>query len=278
MTQLNFDARQVAPDTGTGDPLPAGWYNVMIDQSEQKPTSDGQGAYLEARYNVLDGAHAGRKLFSRFNIRNNSAKAQEIAWAQLSAVCHATGVLLVQDSQQLHGIPLKIKVSLRGARTDEATGKSYEASNDVKAWKNINEPTETAAVPGAPGGVPAGFGAPGGAPAGFGPPAGAPVAPQGWQQPVAAPAQPWQPQQPPAAPPAAMQPPQQPQQPWVQPGAPVAPPAGPPPGYVAQPPAAAQPWVQPGAPVAPPAGAPAVAQPWVQPGQPAATPPWQQPR
>lgn len=244
MAQLNFDARTVAPDTGGGDPLPAGWYNVMIDESGKKPTSDGQGAYLETRYNVLDGQHAGRKLFSRFNTENNSPKAVEIAYKQLSALCHATGVLVVQDSQQLHGIPLKIKVALRDARTDQATGKSYEASNEVKAWKNINEPIDAAPAGAAPMG--------GGVPAGFGPPVQA-AAPMGW-----APQQPQQPVQ---------QQPQQPAQaqPWQQPG-------------VAQQPAAAQPW-QPQAPqqaaVAPPVQQPWQQQPQQAPQQPAQGQPWQ---
>lgn len=269
MTQLNFDARQVAPDTGALDPVPAGWYNVMIDQSEKKPTNDGQGEYLELRYNVLDGQHAGRKLFGRHNIRNASAQAQEIAWKQLSAVCHAVQMLVVQDSQQLHGIPLKIKVSLRAARTDNETGKTYDASNDIKAWKNINEPTEAAppgAAPAPAGGVPAGFGAP----AGFAPQQAPAAPPAAWGAPAAAPAA-WQPAQPPAAPPQY----QQPQPPAAQPPAAQPWQGGAPAGVQ-------QPW-QGGPPaVAQPPAAPApVAQPWAPqggaPGAPA-TPPWQQPR
>jgi hypothetical protein len=263
MSQLNFDASRVAPDTGVPDPIPAGWYNVMVVQSELKPTNDGQGAYLECVYQVLDGQFAQRKVFGRFNMRNASAQAQEIAHKQFSALCHAVNVLQVADSQQLHGLPLKIKVSLRPARTDQETGKSYEASNDVRGWKNINEPVESAAVPGA---APAS-----GVPAGFGPPAGQP--PATWGAPVAMPptnvAPPWQggpapAAQPPAAAPAwqAPQPPQAPAQPWQQ----AQPPAAPP-----------QQWQQPAqAPAQPPAQAPTQAPPWQQGAPAGAVPPWQQ--
>lgn len=143
MAQLNFDARQVAPATGQMDAIPAGWYNVMIDQSEMKPTSKNDGFYLELRFNIIDGQYVGRKLFSRLNIRNANPTAQEIAYKDLSAIAHAVNVLLVEDSQQLHGIPLKVKVKLRAAQQEKDQYgnvlKDYEASNDISAYRNINE-------------------------------------------------------------------------------------------------------------------------------------------
>jgi hypothetical protein len=168
MAQLNFDASQVEPDAGF-ETIPAGWYNVMVDQSEIKPTKAGDGHYLEVRYNVIDGQYKGRKLFDRFNIRNSNPTAQEIGYKQLSALAHAVGILHVQDSQQLHGIPLKVKVKVR-----KGDGQ-YEDSNEITSRKNINEPVETA---GAAAGSAAttGFTPPAGAPAGFTPP-GAPPAP-----------------------------------------------------------------------------------------------------
>lgn len=207
MALLNFDSSQVAPDTGVGDPVPAGWYNVMIDESDVKPTKTGGGLYLECRFSVIDGQYAGRKLFSRFNIKNDSPVAQEIGYKQLSAVCHAVGLIgMVQDSQMLHGKPMKVKVKVRPAKDD------YEASNDITAYKNINEKVDTGTVGGAPGvhnaaaaatAGPAGFptqpwanpgaaaqpqpAAPMGAPAGFpgGLPAGFPGAAAPAQPPVA---------------------------------------------------------------------------------------------
>lgn len=201
MAQLNFDASQVAPDTGVSDPVPAGWYNVMVDESEVKPTRDGMGARLAVRFAIMDGQYAKRKLFTGFNIRNANPVAQEIAFKQLSALAHAVGVLQVADSSQLHGIPLKVRVKVKAASGE------YDASNDITAYKNINEQVDTGA---AGGGVPAGFApAPTGfapqqqqqaatqAPAGFAPQQQAPQqqaaapapAQQQWQQPEAA--QPW---------------------------------------------------------------------------------------
>lgn len=215
MAALQFDARTVTPDTGSGDALPAGWYNVMMDESEMKATAqkgDGSpaGAYLKCRYSVIDGQYAGRKIFANLNLRNANPVAQEIAYKQLSAICHAVNVLNMQDTQELHGKPLKIKVKVRKA-TDE-----YEASNDIGAYKNINDTSVGApAAGGAAAGVPAGFGGPvGGAPAGFAPQP-QQFAPQQQMQPQQQPQQFQQPQYQPApqqAPQQQFQPQQAPQQ------------------------------------------------------------------
>lgn len=240
MAQLNFDATKVAPDLGF-ETVPAGWYNAMIDESEMKPTKDGSGAYLQTRFNIIDGQYANRKIYMRLNLRNTNPVAQEIACKQLAAIAHAVGVLHVQDSSQLHGLPMKIKVKLR-----KDTSGQYEDSNEISSIKNINEQVDMGSQAAAPAG---GFGgAPaGGMPPGFG-------APQ--QPPVPQPQQPWQqpqnfgqaPQQAPApqaAPQAA------PQQPWQQ--APAQQPAFQPQQAPAQAAPAQQPWQQ-----------PAAAQPWQQ--------------
>lgn len=141
MVQLNFDANQVEPDAGM-DVVPAGWYNVALDESEMKPTKGGDGAYLKCRFNILDGQYHGRKLFINLNLRNPNPTTVEIAQRQLSAICHATGVLNLQDTQQLYGIPLKVKVSVRKDPTGE-----YGDQNDIKSFKNINEPVDMAGGP-----------------------------------------------------------------------------------------------------------------------------------
>ena len=277
MAQLNFDATQVAPDLGF-ETVPAGWYNAMIDESEMKPTKDGSGAYLQARFNIIDGQYANRKIYMRLNLRNTNPVAQEIAYKQLSAIAHAVGVLHVQDSSQLHGLPMKIKVKLR----KDTTGQ-YEDSNEISSIKNINEQVDMGSQAGA---APAGFGgAPaGGMPPGFGAPQQAPVQQpqQQWQQPQnfgqapqQAPAPQAAPQQPRQQAPAQQQAPQPQQapaqaapaqQPWQQPAA------------------AQQPWQQAPqqAPVQQPA--PQQAAPAPQQAAPAgfnpqtATPPWAQPQ
>lgn len=272
MTQLNFDATQIAPDTGAPEAVPAGWYNVMLEDTEMRPTKDQLGAYLWGQMNILDGQYAGRKLFMRLNLKNTNAQAVEIAFKQLSAICHACNVLQVADSTQLHSIPFKVKAKYRAA--NEAEG--WDATNDLTAFKNINDtsagspaqaaPAQPAMTPAQP--PAAGWQQPGTAqpPANAWqqPPAAAPAqaapapAQPAWQPPATnAPPQPWQ--APPAAAPVPQQPVQQP--PMAAPQPVQQPPA-------AQPPAEAQPDAtaptQPSWAVTPPeGGAPVPA--WAQP-------------
>ena len=262
---LNFDASQVAPDTGAQDALPAGWYDVVMEASEMKPTKDNTGAYLECKLNVIAPQNfQGKKIYTRLNLRNSNATAQEIGYKQLSAICHAVGVLQVADSAQLHNIPFKVKLKLRPAEGQ------YEASNDVTAYKNINEQVGAPAVAGFPAAtapMPPAFAAPAAAPAPAAPQWQQPQAPQPWQQPqaptTAAPQMPAQ-QPAPAQAPAQFAPAQAPaqfappawnqqapaQQPMQQPVAPQQPmqPQAPNPA-VAQAQAAMPPWMQ-GAPAA----------------------------
>jgi hypothetical protein len=151
-----FDANQVKPNESF-EALPAGWYNARIIGSEAKPTKDNLSGYLQFELEIIDGEYRGRKIFDRLNLWNkgpNGEKTCEIAHRQLSAYCHATGVFILQASEQLHGIPVKIKLAVRPA------SEGYDAQNDVKAVKHIQDATS----------APAGnsFAAPAAAPAPFG--------------------------------------------------------------------------------------------------------------
>ncbi len=128
MAVINFNAQQVKPQDSF-EPIPANWYNVMIDESEIKPTNAADGHYLEMRMTVMDGEYANRKLFGRFNIDNKNQTAVDIAYAQLSSICHAVGVLQVDDTNLLHGKPFQVKVTVRPPQG------AYDASNELKAFK-----------------------------------------------------------------------------------------------------------------------------------------------
>lgn len=130
MALLNFNAQTVAPAQAF-ELLPAGWYNAKIVESQMKPTKNGSGAYLALTLEVIDDKYASRKLFDRLNLKNDNPQAVDIAYRTLSAICHATGIVQVQDSAQLHGIPLQVKVKVVPAKD------GYEASNEISGYKPI---------------------------------------------------------------------------------------------------------------------------------------------
>jgi hypothetical protein len=224
LTTGAFDARQVEPAKPL-EPVPTGWYNVKIIESEMKPTSKGDGAYLELTMEILDGDYVGRKAWDRLNLQNPNQTAMEIAYRQLSAICHATGVMQVNDTAQLHGIPLMARIVQKPAGPG-ADGKFYDASNEVRGYKpqgaDGKQPPAGATVAAPPWQQGAGAG-----PVGVSTPAPAAAASPPWQQkPAPTPA----PAQTPA--PTGWKPPATTAPPWQKPApAPVQAPAYPPEAY-----------------------------------------------
>jgi len=135
MPNLNgFNANEVDP-AAPFEPVPAGKYLAAITASQFKPTKAGDGSYLELTFNILEGEHKGRSLWARLNLNNPSATAVKIAKAELSAICHAVGVMQPKDSVDLHNLPLVIDVKLKkrednGELTNEIKG--FEAKSAAK--------------------------------------------------------------------------------------------------------------------------------------------------
>lgn len=140
----HFDATNVAPSEDFS-PIPVGEYLAHIVDSDVKPTKNNTGHYAELEFEVTAGEFKGRKVWARLNLDNPNPKAVEIAQRELSAICHAVGVLQVTDTQQLHYKPLVIRVDI-----EERDG--YGPRNVIKAYK---------AVPGGQGNAPAPASSPG---------------------------------------------------------------------------------------------------------------------
>jgi hypothetical protein len=127
-----FDATQVEPQ-GDFTPVPPGEYKVQIVSSEMVETSSKNGHMLKLELEIVEGDQAGRKLYDRLNLDNPNAQAVEIAQRTLSAICHAVGKLSVQDSEELHMLPMIAVVKVDPPRS--ANGKDYGPSNSVKTYK-----------------------------------------------------------------------------------------------------------------------------------------------
>lgn len=174
MANFSFDATTVEPDSGMS-PIPAGSYIAQAIESEIKPTKNGTGQYVQFTWKVLDGQYKGRLIFDRINVKNANQVAEQIGQKQLSALCHAAGVLRLQDTMQLHNRPVKVRVVMR--KDDQ-----YGDSNEVKGY-------EPAGVVGAmPPAAPAPFAQPAAAPAYAAPAQPAPPPQWGAPAPAAAPA------------------------------------------------------------------------------------------
>jgi hypothetical protein len=129
-----FDASSVEPNAPL-EALPAGDYKVQILQSEMRVTKAGTGQMLWLDMEVLEGPHQGRHVYDQLNLINPNPTAEEIAQRTLSAICHAVGKLQVADSEELHFLPLLVRVAVKP-----------NGYNEVKGYK----PVKQAAAAGTP--------------------------------------------------------------------------------------------------------------------------------
>ena len=143
MVALNFNAADVAP-AQLFSTIPAGIYCAHIVQSEMRSTQSG-GHYLWLELDIIDGEFRGRKLWDRLNLVNSNQTAADIAQRTLSAICHATGQMKVQDSEQLHFKPMNITVKVRPAGPDKS-GVHRDAQNEIKGYAAIASRAGTAAA------------------------------------------------------------------------------------------------------------------------------------
>lgn len=149
MADLNgFDARKVEP-AADFEAIPAGKYLAAITESEMKETKAGTGSYLQLTFTILEGEYKNRILWARLNLNNPNATAVKIARAELSAICHAVGVMSPKDSVELHNLPLLITVKCKKrddtgeivnevkgyARKEAATGQPQQATDNTPPWK-----------------------------------------------------------------------------------------------------------------------------------------------
>lgn len=127
MAQIAFDASTVAPQQSFS-PIPAGVYVAQVVDSDLKPLKSGNGEGLSLTMEVLDGECRGRKVFANLNIRHTNPEAQRIGQSQLSALCHAAGVIRLQDTTQLHNKPLRMRVKIRKQE-------GYDDRNEVSGFE-----------------------------------------------------------------------------------------------------------------------------------------------
>jgi len=138
MPDLSFDANKFAP-IGEFTPLPVGKYTVIISASERKATKvvpkpgEVQGEYVQYIYTVIDeGEFKNRKLFDRLNLVNATPTAVDMANGKQSAICRAVGVMVPNNTEELHNIPFVVKVAIRPESGE------YKATNEVNGYERVD--------------------------------------------------------------------------------------------------------------------------------------------
>lgn len=148
MASLNINLSDL-PAAESFDPIHDGWYSATIKGAELKTTKDGRGSYIAVQYSVSGPTHAGRVVFGNLNIRNANPEAERIGKQQLGQVMGSIGLATIQDTDQLIGGALMIKVGLSKPQ------EGYEQRNEVKGFKALEGgappmPSQSAATTSAP--------------------------------------------------------------------------------------------------------------------------------
>lgn len=140
---IGFTADELPESRGDYEPLPEGWYSAEIGDAEIRVTKDGTGQYIRCRYNITGPTKAGRVVFGNLNIMNKSQKAEEIGRQQLGELMRCIGLGRIEDTDQLIGCPLQIKLSIRPAEN------GYAAQNEVRGFRVAEGAAPVKAAPAA---------------------------------------------------------------------------------------------------------------------------------
>lgn len=122
------------PSENRSSLLDAGWYVAQIVKSEIKPTKDNTGKRLLLSFRILEGDDAGKMVFAGLNIVNKNPVAEGIAKQELANICDAAGVEALQDTEELHGIPMGVFIDIETGNAsfpDRNVPKKYCQVDDI---------------------------------------------------------------------------------------------------------------------------------------------------
>lgn len=134
------------------DLIPDGWYFVKISETKLGPTKNNTGEKIDIRFDIVGPTHQGRVMFTAINIRNQSAQAEQIGRQQLGEIMRAIGLDRIENTDQLIGGSLQIKVKIKQPTERDRAAGYTEAKNEVSGFKTLDgrsAPLPTAA-PSAP--------------------------------------------------------------------------------------------------------------------------------
>jgi hypothetical protein len=132
------------------DLIPEGWYTASITKADLGQTKSGTGTKIDMRYDITGPTQQGRVVFASVNIRNQSQKAEEIGRQQLGEIMRAIGLAKVEDTDQLIGGQLQIKIKIRKASDNDKANGYHDDRNEVGGWKSMNGSTPLPASTAAP--------------------------------------------------------------------------------------------------------------------------------
>ena len=134
-----FDPSAVEP-ADTFEPLPAGNYPVEVVESTVDDTKNGLGRLLKLTLRVIGGDYEGRRVWGHITIRHQNEVAQRIGQQLLGALCNAAGAGPIEDTEDLHGIPVQARIAIEADKTGQ-----YGPRNVIRGLSPIEQRPAAAA-------------------------------------------------------------------------------------------------------------------------------------
>lgn len=117
--KFDTDGRE---EMGNFDALPVGSYVVKVKKSDERRTK----AYKEAKergekirgksinfqFEVTEGEHKGRLIFTNLNTENESAQTEKIADQEMTSIVKACGKRSIEDTDELNGCEMLVTVKI----------------------------------------------------------------------------------------------------------------------------------------------------------------------
>jgi hypothetical protein len=72
--------------------IPPGWYQAQMIENEVRDALNGNGTYLLAVFEILDGEYRGRKIYQNVTLQNQNQQAVEIGQRLLTDIYNAVGI------------------------------------------------------------------------------------------------------------------------------------------------------------------------------------------
>ena len=146
---MKFSKFEMKAPTQYG-PITPGNYDATVSECTWKQNSSGTGEIIAVKFTILGPTFNNRVVYSNFNIRNSSIKAEEIGQQQFSDFARACGFDSIADDTDAYvGAVINIKIGLEDA-TKVEPGK--EQRNIVLAYKKaeMSAPEQSVQSPSKP--------------------------------------------------------------------------------------------------------------------------------
>ena len=94
--------------------IPIGWYQAQMVENEIRDAKNGNGRYLLAVFEILDGEYRGRKVYQNITLQNDNQQAVEIGQRLLTDIYTAIGhTTPTRDTRVMLFKPVMARVGIK---------------------------------------------------------------------------------------------------------------------------------------------------------------------